>query len=158
MTALLLAAARRVATTALLAGIATIASSHSASAQGKPQDAVVVALLDEQHVAARNQWALADSAPVRIIRHKNGQQRNIILLRKSRATSGLLEEAIRALADARTKKGSVPEREHHLAVHSNAGAAVGQQTRDLFARLQHAAPADVRDFGLLPALTIRLPE
>jgi hypothetical protein len=91
-----------------------------------------------------------------ILRFGNGEQRNIIALRRSAATSGLLSEGIRSLIALQTAKGFTPARIQLLAMRDHPGEATDPEARALFERLTRAPALEVRGLGRQQALAVKL--
>jgi hypothetical protein len=135
-----------VATAVTILALATVPRSVSAQSSHS-ENVVVVALVGDAQFSDGN---------VRIIQQKDGNQRNVILLLRSAATSGVLEHAMQYLVESRNRHGKVPKYVHTLVMHDLSGASKDPATIQLFARLLNATPFNVAGVGSVPAVAVRL--
>lgn len=120
-----------------------------APAQQGKGDLVIVALVDD---------AVTQGQPARIVREGRGQRMNFVYLRRSTATSGVLEAAMRALVIAQLEHPSQPGKMSVANLSVRGGDSTDPATIALFARLLIAPARKVGEAGLVPALIVTLPE
>lgn len=137
----------------LVAALATSTSAQSVnvdnadkSYNGDPKDLVVVGLVDD----------LRSLGVATILRLKHGQQRNVILLRRSTASSGVLERALQQLSASRQKHGTVPDAAVHVRMEGLNPASKHAPTVEHFNRLLRAPRFEVVGAGNVPAISIVL--
>lgn len=91
-----------------------------------------------------------------ILRYPDGQQRNIVAIRRSVATSGLMFEGIRALQKLQSSRGDTPARAQLFSITDRIGESSDSEARAFYQRLLNAPSFPVRGLGMSQALVIKL--
>ena len=134
----------RLATIALVAGALMV---RPLGAQlPRSEDIVTVALVADSVIPGN----------VVIRRQGHGGQRNVILLGRSLATSGVLEHAMQQLIVSRKIRGHVPAQPLMTVMHDGSGGSSDRATQALFNRLLTAPQFNVAGFGMQQAVFIKL--
>jgi hypothetical protein len=132
----------------------------SAQAQRHFEDEAVIVLVDDADIPSGNGTILRQTAGAPttrwIVRFPSGNFRNVIALRTSTATSGLLLQSIRVLQSVQASKVATPVNLQVMGTAETLGAAPDESTRALFFSLQHAPLHQVPRIGRVRAVSIRL--
>jgi len=113
----------------------------------KDEDRVTIALVDQ---------AILRDGNVFISRKTYGHERNLVLLGRKFATSGVLEHAMQQLVISRAKYGRVPKHSQGIVMHDATKGSSDPATQELFQQLLSAAPREVPGYGTIQAVTIHL--
>lgn len=144
--------------------VAVLCAGHAAfevaDAQARRfEDETVVALMDDSLVSPSSKGVLSHDGAggvAWVIRFPSGEQRNVIALRRSTATSAILLAGIRTVQSTYVNHGRRSKQVKVVTVNSADPGVVDAETRDLFARLQVAPRIEVHGLGLSSALAIIL--
>ena len=134
----------------LLLGRGMVAQSQSnadanSPYRGDPKHLVVIALVGD---------AGFGQALGRITRYKAGNPRNVIEIRKSVATAGVLEYALRQLADSRRMDGYDVPKSFDMWILDGSRATADTTMQRLFTSLLHARSYAVGGVGTVPAIAV----
>jgi hypothetical protein len=137
------------ATVFLSIGNCSALAQQASSSQGKgdPKDAVIIALVGDQ--------GFGDATAI-ISRYKSGATRNVVAIRRSTATSLVLEAAMAQLSDSRRHQGHVPKQGSRAFVMIRGGVSADPATKQLFESLTRASAYSVWSLGTVPAIAVQM--
>lgn len=145
----------------LALSICGLAPLNAGAQERRPQDEAMIILVDDSVAHSPTALLLKNAsepnATLWILRHPDGNQRNVIAIRRSAATSGLVLAGIRVLQTSQAQVGKDVPRTRQIAINVQVGEAADAPTRALFNALLHAPRINVPGLGKLQAVTINLP-
>ena len=147
---------------ALILGVILVRSTPTAAQESRHfENEAVIVLLNNSDISSANAAMFRQSVDGRpntrwTLRFPSGKYRNVIALRSSTATSGLLLESMRALQEVQASRGVNPAHAEVLAITATFGDAPDKSTRVLFESLKRASEHEVPRLGKVRAISVRL--